>query len=152
MDRSLPPGRIRIPGRQANGRLPRGVNRARPRDRAVAPVVGIALLIAITVILAAVVGAVILGIGVGPAEAPQTTLSFDSDGDDVYLIHDGGEPLPADEVRIVYENGTVVDELVDDLTAGERKALDDVEEGERISVVWQDPSSDSEVVLTTFRP
>ena len=123
-------------------------------DRGVAPVVGIALLIAITVILAAVIGGVVLGIGVGPADSPQVTLAFDAGEDDIDLIHEGGEPLPGGEVVVISEDGETIHDLQDDLVSGERRTLDngeDVEEGERISVIWQDPGSESEVVLATFR-
>ena len=119
-------------------------------NRAVAPVVGIALLIAITVILAAVIGAVVLGIGVGPAEAPQTTLSFTPEGDDIYLKHDGGEPLPAGEVVVINASGDLVDEIDEPMTAGERENIGEI--NEEISVVWQDPNSETEMILATFVP
>lgn len=122
-------------------------------DRAVAPVVGVALLIAITVILAAVIGSVVLGIGVGPVNSPQATLSFSlSDNDTVKLIHEGGDRLAAEEVAVVNEAGYVYEGLTDDLVAGQREPIaHDVQQGERLSVVWQDPSSDNEVILATFR-
>lgn len=48
-------------------------------DRAVSPVVGVALLIAIAVILAPVVGAVAFGLNTSSTDAPQASLTFEQD-------------------------------------------------------------------------
>lgn len=123
-------------------------------ERAVSPVVGATLLIGITVILASVVGSVVLGVGVGPAETPEATLSFEvTDGDEIKLRHEGGEPLDADEIVVLDENGAELAGLEDDLSTGESKSIvDNSSDVERISVVWQDPKSETESVLATFRP
>ncbi len=124
-------------------------------ERAVSPVVGVAMLIAITVILATVIGSVVLGGGVAPAATPQATLSFEViDGtDEITLRHEGGEPLVADEIVVLDENGAELAGLSDDLRTGGREVIaTDPDSIERISVVWQDPRSDTEVVLATFRP
>ncbi len=129
-------------------------NKVASDERAVSPVVGAALLIGITVILASVIGTVVLGVGVGPAETPQVTLSFEvtDDGDRIELRHEGGEPLSADEIVVLDENGVELDGLDNDLRTGEREVIvEDTTGIERISVVWQDPRSDTENVLATFR-
>ena len=130
-------------------------SKAASDERAVSPVVGAALLIGITVILASVIGTVVLGVGVGPAETPQVTLSFEvtEGGDEIQLRHEGGEPLDVDEIVVLNESGTEVGGLDEDLHSGERRTIvDDPDGTERISVVWQDPRSDTESVLATFRP
>lgn len=124
-------------------------------ERAVSPVVGAALLIGITVLLASVIGTVVLGVGIGPAETPQVTLSFEvaDDTDEIMLRHEGGEPLDADEIIVLNETGAEVGGLDDDLHTGERRPIvDDPDDVERISVVWQDPRSDTESILATYRP
>lgn len=138
-------------------------------ERAVSPVVGVALLIAITVILAVFVGGVLFDVGVGPAGEPETTLSFtveyDQDGEptEILLVHEGGETLYADETVVIDSTGEELEPGLDaDMTAGDSSTIvstDEYEEGElevedieRISVVWQDPGSDSEQILATFRP
>ena len=124
-------------------------------ERAVSPVVGATLLIGITVILASVIGTVVLGVGVGPAATPQVTLSFEvtDGGDEIKLRHEGGEPLAADEIVVLDENGVERSGLSEDLHTGERATIVDDPDGvERISVVWQDPNDDTEHVLATFRP
>ena len=65
-------------------------------DRAVSPVIGVILMVAITVILAAVIGAFVLGIGSNQEKAPQASLSFNYDGSgNVKVLHDGGETIDA---------------------------------------------------------
>ena len=68
-------------------------------DEAVSPVIGVILMVAITVILAAVIGTFVLGLGdqVGNT-APQASFTFDyadnTDGADVLEItHDGGDSI-----------------------------------------------------------
>ena len=135
-------------------------------ERAVSPVVGVALLIAITVILAAVIGGVVLGIGPSGVDAPQAQLSADlnSTDDKANISHNGGEALAAGEVVIKVGEDEYVPE--NDFTAGDRIDLtstDDVtnesdtpdepvslDGGETVTVVWQDPNSNSESVIAEF--
>ena len=127
-------------------------------DRAVAPVVGIALLIGITVILAGVIGSVIFGLSVDPGDSPQATLSFTAEGNTtVELTHEGGQTLAADEIVIRYNGAEVT--LDSHLGAGETRKIIETDDGDpafddadRISVVWQDPTSDTENILATFNP
>lgn len=127
--------------------------RVRAHERAVAPVVGIALLIGITVILAGVIGSVIFGLSAEPSDSPQATVSFSVDADgELHVTHEGGEELAADEVVIKNENG-LLNGFTEDRGAGETEETDIVaKDHEQISVVWQDPTSDAETVLGTFKP
>lgn len=129
-------------------------NQVASSERAVSPVVGATLLIGITVILASVVGVVLFGVGVGPADTPEVTLSFEvTDSDEVLLRHEGGDPLDADEVVVRDENGAELAGLDSDLGTGERQTIaSNATDSERISVVWQSSRGDSETVLATFRP
>ena len=129
-------------------------------DRAVSPVVGVALLIAITVILAAVIGAVVLGLGTGGVDTPQAQLQaqYDADEENVTIEHNGGEPLPDDTVTIVIDGDdyNISDDgdfsEGDELTAGNSVSLGDgdVDEDSEVTVLWEDPNSDSETVLEEF--
>ncbi len=75
-------------------------------DRAVSPVIGVILMVAITVILAAVIGTFVLGLGDQVSQTtPQASFSFDyernSSGDDTLTIaHNGGDTLDANEVNV----------------------------------------------------
>lgn len=127
-------------------------------ERAVAPIIGVSLLIGITVILAAVLGGVVLGLDAGPADAPQATLSFDVVEGEVVVIHEGGAELSRAQIVIRDTNGTEY-ELDSDLVTGERTTVVDsggapldltTTDVDRLTVVWQ--GSDGERVLATFRP
>lgn len=129
-------------------------------ERAVSPVVGVALLIAIAVILAAVIGAVVLGLGTSGAEAPQASLNGQfsnntaADGmDNITISHEGGDPLPADQTVVVEPDDTETP-LNTRLEAGQSREVelgDEYHTGDEISVVWKDPNSESRTVLETFR-
>jgi len=72
-------------------------------DRGVSPVIGVILMVAITVILAAVIAAFVLDIGPGDTD-PNAAISHDQDGDDLELelqSLDGS----ADAVVVVEEDG-----------------------------------------------
>lgn len=74
--------------------------------RAISPVIGVVLLVAITLLLASITAAFVLGIG-GEQRAPQASVSVAVDVDDeqVKLVHQAGESLSADRTRIVWEIG-----------------------------------------------
>lgn len=55
-------------------------------DRAVSPVIGVILMVAITVILAAVIGAFVLGLGDGMEQNPQAGVSVSGDGSTEVLV------------------------------------------------------------------
>lgn len=123
-------------------------------DRAISPVVGVALLIAITVILAAVIGGVVLGIGVGPTESPSAQLDAEFTNTSVTITHGGGDPLT--DGNVIVRDGT--NEVDLNIGAGESEVLGtagngtnlSVGPGDEISVVWQDPEGDQETVIATF--
>lgn len=80
-------------------------------ERAVSPVIGVILMVAITVILAAVIGAFVLGLGddLGGSQAPTLSVSVSSnsdysgtDGSDIfYMSHSSGDSISQDEIRVV---------------------------------------------------
>lgn len=76
-------------------------------DRAVSPVIGVILMVAITVVLAAVIGVFVLGLGDQVSNtAPSASLSFDpGDSNNVSVSHDGGDALDTGELTVFW-NGT----------------------------------------------
>ncbi len=74
--------------------------------RAVSPVIGVILMVAITVILAAIIGTFVMGLGnnVGQA-APQASLSVSSTGSNtVEISHDGGDALHSENTKLIVES------------------------------------------------
>jgi flagellin-like protein len=68
-------------------------------DRAVSPVIGVILMVAITVILAAVIGTFVLGLGQNVQSTPQASFSFDfnESAQNVNVTHTGGDTLESGE-------------------------------------------------------
>ena len=82
-------------------------------ERAVSPVIGVILMVAITVILAAVIGAFVLGIGGEQNATPSASISLDADVDDddlsdstIEIVHNGGQTLELDDFQLSI-NGTI---------------------------------------------
>ena len=72
-------------------------------DRAVSPVIGVILMVAITVILAAVIGTFVLGLGDQVQQTtPQTSFGFDTaeEKTEITITHESGDTVSATEVNI----------------------------------------------------
>ena len=74
-------------------------------DRAVSPVIGVILMVAITVILAAVIGTFVLGLGDQVSNTtPQASISAEGvDDTSITLSHGGGDTLESGSTDIVVE-------------------------------------------------
>ncbi|WP_424001180.1 type IV pilin [Haloarcula salina] len=72
-------------------------------DDAVSPVIGVILMVAITVILAAVIASFVLGLGDTASQTtPQASFSFDYSETDknLKITHDGGDSILSDELYV----------------------------------------------------
>lgn len=117
-------------------------------ERAVSPVVGVALLIAMTVILAAVIGSVVLGLGSGANNAPQASFSFEqANTSAVNVTHDGGDTL-GEDVTIKASGGDETS-ITSEWTAGGVRTVN-ATDGETVRVIWEDPENDKTQVLATY--
>ena len=90
-------------------------------DRAVSPVIGVVLMIAVVVILAAVVGAFATGIFGSQSSAPQASFSV-NDGD---VVFEGGDNIDPNNIDVTASDGTVNDQ-----TSG---ASNPIEAGETVA-------------------
>ncbi|WP_435178217.1 type IV pilin [Halorussus sp. AFM4] len=142
-------------------------------DRAVSPVIGVILMVAITVILAAVIGTFVLGLGDRVSQAsPSATFTFDyttaNDGT-VEIAHDGGEAVKGDQVKVTVGGKAVWDAGTDensgtlpvssswgtgDITAGDSitfhdngGATNDIQDGMTVKVIWTASGSDKTAVI-----
>jgi len=73
-------------------------------DRAVSPVIGVILMVAITVILAAVIGTFVLGLGDSLGDnqpTAQLNADIDYDSENVTIEHSGGDSIESGELRVV---------------------------------------------------
>lgn len=121
-------------------------------DDAVSPVIGVILMVAITVILAAVIATFVLGVG-PDKEAPNAALAFDQKGGNVTVIHEGGDTLNSDNSgRVVVETNTT------SLTwgppwpieAGDSKSIG-VTSDQTVRVVWRSPGGSRTSVMGEYR-
>ncbi len=72
-------------------------------DEAVSPVIGVILMVAITVILAAVIAAFVFGMG-PPTKAPQAQLKITATTASLKITHDGGDPLILNDLKLTIKN------------------------------------------------
>jgi flagellin-like protein len=139
-------------------------------DRGVSPVIGVILMVAITVILAAVIGAFVLGLGDQVSNnAPQATINFEFDDDaNLTVEHNGGQDVELERLSInvggneLYADGTnnttntkmsnggwddpvnTGDSL--DLEVNKSHVSDTT--GEPVRLIWQNPSGGSSNILS----
>ncbi|WP_075938389.1 type IV pilin [Halosegnis longus] len=128
-------------------------------DSAVSPVIGVILMVAITVILAAVIGTFVLGLGSNVQSTPTAQFSVDYDSSNVATItHDGGETIDADALSVTYTNsgGTSVTDQwtarssVTEVTSGNSITTSaQVQSGTELRVIWNPPSGDTSQTLAT---
>jgi flagellin-like protein len=80
-------------------------------DDAVSPVIGVILMVAITVILAAVIGTFVLGLGSQVSQTtPQASFTFDNGSSSLSVTHDGGSQLSSENTErlsVVHEGTRV---------------------------------------------
>jgi flagellin-like protein len=150
---------------------------ANEENRAVSPVIGVILMVAITVILAAVIGTFVLGLG-DQVQQTSPNAQWDwntdgdvADGDDLTLTHQSGDSVDATTLSfsgsgldsanapfdIGYDSSTSdlsTDNWFSDqeVTAGDSATLTSTEldatSGDEIRLIWQGDGSSS--TLTTY--
>jgi flagellin-like protein len=126
-------------------------------DRAVSPVIGVILMVAITVILAAVIGTFVLGLGQNVQSTPQASFQFDFDTDsqNVNVTHNGGDRLELGDNTgaVQLTGGTDTKDWVSPGNQSSISAGDDFPNyeydsgGDSIRVVWQDTNNESSATL-----
>jgi len=125
-------------------------------DRGVSPVIGVILMVAITVILAAVIGAFVLELGSSVAtEQPQASFDFEFNGSDVTVTHQGGSEIDNSSISVVldksYNNSEYnwgdADGII---TAGESMDGSDISTyssgADTVQVVWNGENGQSAVL------
>ncbi|PSQ66380.1 MAG: type IV pilin [Halobacteriales archaeon SW_9_67_24] len=115
-------------------------------DRAVSPVIGVVLMIAVVVILAAVVGAFATGVFGGQSDAPQAAFSYDS-GD---LTMDSGENIPSEQLTVTTDGTEASGSWSGsgDVTAGDTyEFTSDPADDATIKVIWTSEDGDNSATL-----
>jgi FlaG/FlaF family flagellin (archaellin) len=133
-------------------------------------------MVAITVILAAVIGTFVLGLGQGVQSAPQAQFTIETnalndgnDNNDAFTItHDGGDTIESANIQIivdgtvVYEDGAVTganvatgsDTWATEINAGAGQEVtessDEFAADDTVRVIWSSPNSDKTQTLAKF--
>jgi len=126
-------------------------------ERAVSPVIGVILMVAITVILAAVVGSFVLGLAGDVSEtSPNAQISFEYDsGTSVTLIHDGGSSFQADRVELRGVDNYDLGNWDGSVSAGDSTGPINIageDEGNTLRLIWQGSGGSSSVIARSTVP
>jgi len=119
-------------------------------NRGVSPVIGVILMVAITVILAAVIGTFVLGLGDSLEQAPQAQLDAEvDDSGNLDISHNGGDSIAETELRITVEDETDdFDSSSFTLTGGDT----DFNVGDTIEITSASPGSGDKQVRVIHTP
>ncbi|MFD1646042.1 type IV pilin [Haloarchaeobius litoreus] len=131
-------------------------------DNAVSPVIGVILMVAITVILAAVIGAFVLNIGGNQETAPQNQFDFEysNNSDHVIVSHGGGGTLDATQLDlsgawtgsdcgVVELSGLGAgDVVVNNSTGSWGPCSHDASSGDTLEITWTSSSGDTSQIIT----
>lgn len=121
-------------------------------EDAVTPVIGIILVVAITVILAAVVGVYALGIGDQVQGAPPNAdfaFTYDESSMQVTIEHNGGQPIERDNIEFVVTDGDVSlvsgENFPTRLSSGDTAvySYNKAAKDETLRIVWTAPNGES---------
>jgi len=141
-------------------------------DDAVSPVIGVILMVAITVILAAVIGTFVLGLGDQVQEnAPQASFTFDyTDGNTgncggaslggdgaLDITHDGGDKMNENRLAVKDDSGASLDNVDNcgnigadsEIDAGETFTVE-IDSGDTVRVVWTAEGGGNSATLGKF--
>ena len=119
-------------------------------ERGVSPVIGVILMVAITVILAAVIGTFVLGLGDNVNSTPQASWDFEYNGTDVTVTHSGGDTIDGDRLSV---SGAASDDTIFDgetVTAGSSATVTGPNSGETLRIVYTTEGEDSSNVIATY--
>jgi flagellin-like protein len=121
-------------------------------DSAVSPVIGVILMVAITVILAAVIATFVLGLGDQVSDtAPQASFDFDynSTGNYINITHTGGASIPASQLNVSYDGNSDAwgSGSGFDVTAGNSTGVSSVYDNSTVQVIWENQEGTNSATL-----
>jgi len=139
-------------------------------DDAVSPVIGVILMVAITVILAAVIASFVLGLGDSASQqTPTVSFGFDyttGSGSGAYdlsetggtdgtltVTHDGGDSIPENQLTATDQDGDGPELILGngntDVTAGQTAQID-ISASDTVNIVWTDAEEETSSTLATY--
>jgi len=150
-------------------------------DRGVSPVIGVILMVAITVLLAAVVGTFVMNMDMPENQPPSTSWDISAQSDAVVIEHDGGEAAEAgtlvalvsytgSEERYAFADGSSAYGSTSSISATDSWAIyfgsgsppvsnyfdasssHSFSDVEEVKLIWKSPTSSQTQPLTTWEP
>ena len=121
-------------------------------DRGVSPVIGVILMVALTVILATVLGTVVLDFtGSISAQPPQAAFDYEFTDENVTITHVSGDQMDNASLSVqIGEKEALEDRVEDgwngDITAGDSVTINRTAAGAdkaTVRIIWQNPSDSS---------
>lgn len=125
-------------------------------DDAVSPVIGVILMVAITVILAAVIGAFVLDLGSSQESTPQISFDFDEkSGGDVLVKMQSGESISGDLLSTQIDgSGQLVSgndwDQYTEVGAGDSVTVENTDSSTEIEIIWTAESGDTSSSLASY--
>jgi flagellin-like protein len=131
-------------------------------DDAVSPVIGVILMVAITVILAAVIGTFVLALGdAGETPEPQAKFTFDEPSSGTLAItHENGDPIEESQITVVDSEGNAdtcdsgasgtSDWPDTEITAGDSCTIDGLSGDGTVRVTWESEDGSNTGTLATY--
>ncbi|SFG44912.1 flagellin N-terminal-like domain-containing protein [Halopelagius inordinatus] len=123
-------------------------------DSAVSPVIGVILMVAITVILAAVIGTFVLNLGGNLSDtSPQASFGFEFDSTNgTTITHETGDSIPGDQLNttgVTWDGsgGNWTGTVSAGTSITKYKDVDNWD-GETIRVVWSSETGESSATLS----
>lgn len=134
-------------------------------ERAVSPVIGVILMVAITVIMATMIGSVFLDYaGQVSNQPPQAAFGYEqTDTDEIRVTHVSGERIDNQHLRItvggdeVYpdDGGADISKTgwASPIAVGDTVDIEhtDADSGDTVRLIWQNPSGQSANTLSTWQ-
>jgi len=121
-------------------------------NRGVSPVIGVILMVAITVILAAVIGGFVLGLGGDLQSAPQAQISISAAGNGaVDISHDGGDAMASADLVVSDGSNSINFETVhgDEFAVGETETVTGLTQANDVTVQLIHEPSESVIAEET---
>ena len=123
-------------------------------DSAVSPVIGVILMVAITVILAAVIGGIVLNLGQGLQQtAPQASFTFEynTTANTTTVTHESGDTIAAEQLNVTSSVSlNTIDSWASSVGAGDSATYENENgdwDGETVRVVWESETGESSATL-----
>lgn len=118
-----------------------------PADqRGVSPVIGVILMVAVTVTLAAVVSTLVLGLNNDVEANPQASFGFDYSNTTLEITHEGGSTLDISRVDVLIGGESNSWNDTDGKISGGDSNTFNASSGEKVNIIWEGPNENSAII------